>query len=116
MRREFAACSRLLANLTIRELLERGAATALPAEMSGIHEMDPISVERIEATLFASGLELGDYFLVDGAPMFWGELGGVMYPWFNLVEDDGLSRACIEYLRERGVKEYANLSDVPQPP
>jgi hypothetical protein len=77
--------------------------------------MEPISVERIEGTLFSNGLERDDYFLVDDAPMFWGDLGGVTYPWFNLIEDDALSRACSEYLRSRGVKEYAKLSDVPRP-
>jgi hypothetical protein len=77
--------------------------------------MNPISVEQIEEVLLADGRKPDDYFIVDGAPMFWGRLGGYAYPLYNLIEDDALSRACIEYLRERGVKEYASLTDVSRP-
>ena len=77
--------------------------------------VEPISVERIEAVLLADGRSPDDYFLVDGAPMFWGRLGGYAYPLYQLIEDDALSRACIEYLRKRGVKEYASPADVSRP-
>jgi hypothetical protein len=39
--------------------------------------IEPISVKRIEAVLLADGRGLDDYFLVDGVPMFWAELGHV---------------------------------------
>jgi hypothetical protein len=78
--------------------------------------MEPISVEQIEAVLLADGRKPDDYFLVGGAPMFWGRLGGYVCSLYNLIENDALYGACIEYLRERGVKEYANPADVSLPP
>jgi hypothetical protein len=79
-------------------------------------DIAPIGPNEIEAVLFADGLALADYFLVDGMPMFWGKLGGIISPWAQVIEDNALGCACVEYLRERRVNEYASLADVPPPP
>jgi hypothetical protein len=77
--------------------------------------MKAISDDRIEATLCVDGLEPGDYFILNGMPMFWSRLGGVICPWARVIEIDSLADACVEYLRRHGVKEYADLSEVPKP-
>jgi hypothetical protein len=70
------------------------------------------SIERIEAVFLAGGRRPEDYFLVDGVPTFCGRLRAYAHPLYSLIEDDTLSRACAEYLRQRGVKEYAGPTDV----
>ena len=91
-----------------------GSEVELFPDLSG--DLPPDTQQtRVEAELFAHGMQLGDYFLVDGMPMFWGELGDARMPWAVVIEDDVLAQACVEYLRRHGVKEYTNIGEISEP-
>ena len=68
---------------------------------------------KIEATLAHGGLAADDHFIVDGGVFFWAYLGESPMTFLLHIEDGALNKACVEYLRGRGVREYASIRDVP---
>ena len=76
-----------------------------------------IPLEEVETLLFGDGLILADYFLCSDSIMRWHRnWDNSVSPLVVLIEEDALADACLTYLRQRGVVEYASRADIPKTP
>jgi hypothetical protein len=76
-----------------------------------------IPLEEVESLLFGDGLALADYFLCSDSVMCWRRnWDNSVIPFAVLIDEDALAEACVNYLRGRGVAEYASRADIPKTP
>jgi hypothetical protein len=64
---------------------------------------DPSHIHKL---LTEEGLSISDYFIVDDLIMYLSEFSGRTTPMAFVIEDDALAHACVDYLREKGIKEF----------
>ena len=69
---------------------------------------DPSYIHKL---LTEDGCSLTDYFIVDDLIMSLSELNGETTPMALVIEDDALMQACIDYLRENGIRQFDSVDD-----
>ena len=60
----------------------------------------------IKEFLTQDGCSVADYYIVGGLIMYLSELDGELTPMALVIEEDDLLEACIDYLIEKGVKQF----------
>jgi hypothetical protein len=64
---------------------------------------DPSYINKL---LIEDGSSITDYFIVDDLIMCLSEFNGKLTPMALVIEDDDLMQACVDYLREKGIKQF----------
>lgn len=64
---------------------------------------DPSYINKL---LIEDGSSITDYFIVDDLIMCLSEFNGKLTPMAFVIEDDDLMQACVDYLREKGIKQF----------
>lgn len=68
--------------------------------------------DYIVSFLTRDGASVEDYFIVGGMVMTMGEMAGKKVPMAFLIEDDGLDKACIDYLKGKGARCFSSIDEV----
>jgi hypothetical protein len=66
----------------------------------------------IHSILVDEGCSLADYFIVDGLIMNLSTLDDKIVPMAFVIEDEALNEACIDYLKEKGAKQFDSMEEV----
>jgi hypothetical protein len=66
----------------------------------------------IHSILVDEGCSLADYSIVDGLIMNLSTLDDKIVPMAFVIEDEALNEACIDYLKEKGAKQFDSMEEV----
>ena len=70
------------------------------------------STSYIHRFLTEEGLSITDYFICNGLIMNLSEFDGKPTPMALVIEDDALNQACIDYLREKGARQFDSMDEL----